>query len=360
MWGPLAAQTAAQLDPVPTAASNLANSALWSQSAGWDGGATLHQSQHLSTLAPRLSEPGQGSWSGLPQSLQHPVAVAGLFTPFGDVLDVKLYAAEVRLSGGSAVVRMRSTVQAAAAISALNGVVPEGGWQQLTVRAAETAEQRSSRITAINGRQSTGGGMGLGAGHPHSPLQALGAPGGASLPPAGPGAAASAALRRVHSARGSGSQGSLQCYTGGVVGEGGGLPPQRHSADWARDGSMDSSRRSSMDAMRSASAAYGRCSSESGSGGDGSGSEELAASEGGASVGPSAEAQRMLLEAVLALVGQVEGGQLSLGAMRSALESALVAAKHSPAGSDQPSLLQSQGGGGGGGGRSPTAAGIRA
>lgn len=27
---------------------------------------------------------------GLPQSLQHPVAVAGLFAPFGDVLDVKL------------------------------------------------------------------------------------------------------------------------------------------------------------------------------------------------------------------------------------------------------------------------------
>lgn len=27
---------------------------------------------------------------GLPQSLQHPVAVAGLFSPFGDVLDVKL------------------------------------------------------------------------------------------------------------------------------------------------------------------------------------------------------------------------------------------------------------------------------
>lgn len=27
---------------------------------------------------------------GLPQNLQHPVAVAGLFSPFGDVLDVKL------------------------------------------------------------------------------------------------------------------------------------------------------------------------------------------------------------------------------------------------------------------------------
>ena len=27
---------------------------------------------------------------GLPAALQHPVAVAGLFQPFGDVLDVKL------------------------------------------------------------------------------------------------------------------------------------------------------------------------------------------------------------------------------------------------------------------------------
>lgn len=180
---------------------------------------------------------------GLPQSLQHPVAVAGLFSPFGDVLDVKLYAAEVRLSGGSAVVRMRSHSQAGTAIAALNGIVPEGGWQQLTVRAAETAEQRSSRISAINGRQ---------AGGPGSPM----AP--PALPPAGPGGAA---LRRVHSARGSASHGALQCFTAGLASDSlSGLPlqmqpqHQRRSLDYmgaqhphgSRE-SLDSSRRSSMD-----------------------------------------------------------------------------------------------------------------
>ncbi len=193
------------------------------------------------------------------------------------------YAAEVRLSGGSAVVRMRTPSQAGAAIAALNGVVPEGGWQQLTVRAAETAEQRSSRITAINGRQ---GGLG-------SPLQPPPA-----LPPVGPGAA----LRRVHSARPASSQGSLQCFTGGVLG---GEAPSRRSADWGALGSaasMDSSRRSSMDAS---ALRGGRSSSDSGS-------DELPALAAEATALPTGELQRLLLEAVLALVGQVEAGQLSL------------------------------------------------
>ncbi|PSC69825.1 von Willebrand type A [Micractinium conductrix] len=268
---------------------------------------------------------------GLPQALQHPVAVAGLFAPFGDVLDVKLYAAEVRLSGGSAVVRMRNTTQAAAAIAALNGVVPEGGWQQLTVRAAETAEQRSSRITAINGRQGTG---------------APGSPMAHALPPAGPGGAA---LRRVHSARSSGSHSALQCYTGGLASDalGGAMPMQRRSLDWPHGStvSMDSSRRSSIDVARCSSAggpgmmhAGRRSSSDSGSG---SGSEEQLGMGGGSATGSlpaegpaggapllsNSELQRMLLEAVLALLAQVETGQLSLPAMRSALEAALVAAK---------------------------------
>jgi hypothetical protein len=244
---------------------------------------------------------------GLPQTLQHPVAVAGLFSPFGDVLDVKLYAAEVRLSGGSAVVRMRTPTQAGAAIAALNGVVPEGGWQQLTVRAAETAEQRSSRITAINGRQ---GGLG-------SPMQPPPA-----LPPVGPGGVG--ALRRVHSARPASSQGSLQCFTGGVLG-GEGVPPRR-STDWGlgSTASMDSSRRSSMDAS---ALRGGRSSSDSGS-------DELPGLAAEAAALPTGELQRLLLEAVLALVGQVEAGQLSLPAMRVALESALSAAKQAGGGDD--------------------------
>lgn len=188
----------------------------------------------------------------------------------------------MRLSGGSAVVRMRTPSQAGAAIAALNGVVPEGGWQQLAVRAAETAEQRSSRITAINGRQ---GGLG-------SPLQPPPA-----LPPVGPGGT----LRRVHSARPASSQGSLQCFTGGVLG---GEAPSRRSADWAlgSTASMDSSRRSSMDAS---ALRGGRSSSDSGS-------DELPALAAEAAALPTGELQRLLLEAVLALVGQVEAGQLSL------------------------------------------------
>lgn len=196
------------------------------------------------------------------------------------------YAAEVRLSGGSAVVRMRSTTQAATAIAALNGIVPEGGWQQLTVRAAETAEQRSSRIVAINGRQGTGLA-------PPSPMQH------SALPPAGPGAA----LRRVHSARATSSAGSLQCFTGGLMGQGQGDMPVRRSVDWASC-SLDSSRRSSMDAMR-----CGRSSSDSGS-------EELPALAAEAAALPTGALQRMLLEAVLALVGQVETGQISLVSWR--------------------------------------------
>lgn len=38
----------------------------------------------------RARAPAFSLLQGLPQSLQHPVAVAGLFSPFGDVLDVKL------------------------------------------------------------------------------------------------------------------------------------------------------------------------------------------------------------------------------------------------------------------------------
>ena len=201
----------------------------------------------------------------------------------------------MRLSGGSAVVRMRSTTQAATAIAALNGAVPEGGWQQLTVRSAETAEQRSSRITAINGRQ-TG---------PGSPMQQLAGP-GAPLPPSGPGAA----LRRVHSARGTGSQGTLHSsYPSMGDDMQAHQQPQRRSVDWAGVGagssmhSMHSSRRSSMDAMRT----NARCSSDSGSGSI----DELPALAASEEL-PSGDLQRMLLEAVLALVGQVEGGQLSL------------------------------------------------
>lgn len=48
----------------------------------------------------------------------------------------------------------------------------------------------------------------------------------------------------------------------------------------------------------------------------------------------------MLLEAVLALVGQVEGGQLTLGAMRSALENALVAAKQTASGPEAQLLAE--------------------
>lgn len=227
----------------------------------------------------------------------------------------------MRLSGGSAVVRMRNAAQAAAAIAALNGAVPDGGWQQLTVRAAETAEQRSSRITAINGRQ-----QGPGGPSPASPMQG-------ALPPAGPGGAgAAAALRRVHSARSTGSQSALQCYTAGLAADAlaAALPAQlrRGSLDWAGGPgpqSLDSSRRSSMEVTRCGSAAMmhagaGRTSSDSGSG---SGSDELppmtAAALAGAEAGAGAgvgradgELQRMLLEAVLALLGQVESGQLSL------------------------------------------------
>lgn len=216
---------------------------------------------------------------------------------------------------------MRNAAQAAAAVAALNGAVPDGGWQQLTVRAAETAEQRSSRISAINGRQQGAGGPG-----PASPLQV-------ALPPAGPGGAgAAAALRRVHSARGSGSHGALQCYTAGLAADtlAAALPPQlrRGSLDWAGGAgpnSLDSSRRSSMDVARCGSAVMmhasaARTSSDSGSG---SGSDELppmaAAALGGGETGAGAgagraegELQRMLLEAVLALLGQVESGQLSL------------------------------------------------
>jgi hypothetical protein len=54
----------------------------------------------------------------------------------------------------------------------------------------------------------------------------------------------------------------------------------------------------------------------------------------------------MLLEAVLALVGQVEAGQLTLGAMRGALEAALTAAKAgmgaAPSNADSPALTQGQ------------------
>lgn len=243
----------------------------------------------------------------------------------------------MRLSGGSAVVRMRNAAQAAAAIAALNGAVPDGGWQQLTVRAAETAEQRSSRISAINGRQ-----QGTGGPAPTSPLQV-------ALPPAGPGGAgAAAALRRVHSARGAGSHGSLQCYTAGLAADslGGALPAQlrRGSLDWQGTNSMDSSRRSSMDVARCGSSAAmlhagaGRTSSDSGSG---SGSDDLppiaAAALAGAEAGAGAgmgraegELQRMLLEAVLALLGQVESGQLSLvrsgrGGLRPAFSSGRLA-----------------------------------
>lgn len=233
------------------------------------------------------------------------------------------------MSGGSAVVRMRGSVQAAAAIAALNGAIPDGGWQQLTVRAAETAEQRSSRITAISGRQS-GGAMGPGLAPPSPGMPPTGAAVSCALPPAGPGGAVSAALRRVQSSRGAGgSQGSMHCYTGGVVGA-------RHSADcssdWVRDNSLSSQRSSMEVGGRHAAATVfnNRCSSDSGSGGEGSGSEELATGEAGASGagaagaagvaasggsggGPSSvEAQRMLLEAVLALVGQVEVGQISV------------------------------------------------
>jgi hypothetical protein len=197
------------------------------------------------------------------------------------------------------------------------------------VRAAETAEQRSSRITAISGRQS-GGAMGPGLAPPSPGMPPTGAAVSCALPPAGPGGAVSAALRRVQSSRGAGgSQGSMHCYTGGVVGA-------RHSADcssdWVRDNSLSSQRSSMEVGGRHAAATVfnNRCSSDSGSGGEGSGSEELATGEAGASGagaagaagvaasggsggGPSSvEAQRMLLEAVLALVGQVEVGQISV------------------------------------------------
>lgn len=206
-------------------------------------------------------------------------------------LPLRSYAAEVRLSGGSAVVRMRTMPQAAAAIAALNGVVPDGGWQQLTVRAAESAEQRSSRISAINGRQG------------------LGPPSPAALPPAG----AAGALRRAQSGRSGSSAASLQCFTGALMGGSGAdllavaAAGGRRSVDWPLPGgssvSLDS-RRSSMDAAR-----CGRSSSDSGS-------EEA----GGAPGNPAGVMQRMLLEAVLALVAQVEAGQLGLvSAARGAL-----------------------------------------
>lgn len=150
MWAPLAGQAAAQLD-APSAASSLAAAALWEHAPAWAGAALgpQHQAQ-LSPGAQRALEQGQGlAWpnpgqpephqhqsaqaakiyiqarpsalragckplssapvvcvgggaaalsgcfpgsvlQGLPHNLQHPVAVAGLFTPFGDVLDVKL------------------------------------------------------------------------------------------------------------------------------------------------------------------------------------------------------------------------------------------------------------------------------
>jgi hypothetical protein len=69
-----------------------------------------------------------------------------------------------------------------------------------------------------------------------------------------------------------------------------------------------------MDAMRSASAAFARSGSDSGSGGEGSSGDDGCGEGGGPAQpgSPQPEAQRMLLEAVLALMGQVEAGQLSM------------------------------------------------
>lgn len=73
--------------------------------------------------------------------------VQQLFEPWGLVLDVKLFPSMDPFRGASAVVRMAATEAAERAIAGLNGMMPPGGVQPLTVRFAESAAEKAARLS---------------------------------------------------------------------------------------------------------------------------------------------------------------------------------------------------------------------
>jgi hypothetical protein len=70
-----------------------------------------------------------------------------LFEAHGAVIDVKLFPCLDQFRGASALVRMASIEAAERAINALNNSTPPGGMQSLIVRYAESAQEKSARLT---------------------------------------------------------------------------------------------------------------------------------------------------------------------------------------------------------------------
>jgi hypothetical protein len=73
--------------------------------------------------------------------------VQQLFETWGLVLDVKLFPCMDSFRGASAVVRMAAPEAAERAIAGLNGTMPPGGVQPLTVRFAESATEKAARLS---------------------------------------------------------------------------------------------------------------------------------------------------------------------------------------------------------------------
>jgi hypothetical protein len=131
-----------------------------------------------------------------------------LFETHGAVLDVKLFPCLDQFRGASALVRMASIEAAERAISALNNSTPPGGMQSLIVRYAESAQEKSARLTRrerqqLLQRNGLGGDLNLGNLDPMQLQQAMAALGlGGRVGPGSAAAAAAAAASLMHASNG--------------------------------------------------------------------------------------------------------------------------------------------------------------
>lgn len=144
-----------------------------------------------------------------------------LFEAHGAVIDVKLFPCLDQFRGASALIRMASIEAAERAISALNNSTPPGGMQSLIVRYAESAQEKSARLTRrerqqLLQRNGLGADFNLGNLDPMQLQQAMAALGLGGLAGAGGAAAAAAAAAASLMRAGSGAPMIPQQYQAAV------------------------------------------------------------------------------------------------------------------------------------------------
>jgi hypothetical protein len=99
--------------------------------------------------------------------------VQQMFEVHGAVLDLKLFPCLDQFRGASALVRMASVEAAERAIAALNNSTAPGAMQSLIVRFAESAAEKTARLTRREAKslQRLTGGTGMRPGAPSGALQ---------------------------------------------------------------------------------------------------------------------------------------------------------------------------------------------